>query len=494
MPERYLARGRHAARYFHSGRLYMRQATEGGGEEDRYVYLQPVRVSLAKALGSSDALFLDFMGGLLTIDERRRLKAKKGLNHPWILQTNEPPPRYIPEELPATEPQQPPQSSLQQEQEQGQGQGQGQDRPPDPAHAPPGAAAATTQTLPPQTYPSGAESNGPGMVAVVAEPQEGPAPVHAEAGSGRRSPGSAIAAAIEVGLTTALAAAAEGLQAAVANVYVESEPAPAPAPTPEPPPVAAERGASNATGGSASLLAPLGGLSSGAPPLSFGGLTTSSVIDFGVTNDQQRTSPEMAALAASGHGLRPAVHRPSSPLSEGQPRGQRGSARSPSMTPGSPTVPRAVVWGGGEDDELEGREGPSTPLHFRQEVANERLLEVLQADGTAPSDLNARSAEHEELWAMHGLRSDSRGGSNVGSRSGSRSGSRADSLGSSRRHSRTIVAAVPGVSADGADVADVADTMGALERPPPPSRSAPWRCWRIRRGTSSTWMMIRHLA
>ena len=77
-PEGMLRKGRHAHKYFVDGVVYERD------RDGLPFLLRPKRTSLRARCHTDDALFLSFVGSLLSIDPDERPTAEQALNHPWL--------------------------------------------------------------------------------------------------------------------------------------------------------------------------------------------------------------------------------------------------------------------------------------------------------------------------------------------------------------------------------------------------------------------------
>ena len=102
LPRRYMASGKHAHKYFYNERIFMSTENENG--EEVYAYLRPKPVVMAERLGcgggtgatanQEEAVFVDFMSRLLSVDDDLRLSASAALDHRFLTEVQAPPPKY----------------------------------------------------------------------------------------------------------------------------------------------------------------------------------------------------------------------------------------------------------------------------------------------------------------------------------------------------------------------------------------------------------------
>lgn len=55
-----------------------------GDEDKSLVYIFPKKTTLKHRLGTDDALFVDFVSKLLTVNPSKRYSAAQALEHPWL--------------------------------------------------------------------------------------------------------------------------------------------------------------------------------------------------------------------------------------------------------------------------------------------------------------------------------------------------------------------------------------------------------------------------
>ncbi|KAJ1482515.1 kinase domain protein [Baffinella frigidus] len=85
--EELLLQGRYTHRFFTKHKILYDRLAGAGDEDKSLVYIFPKKTTLKHRLGTDDALFVDFIGKLLTVNPSKRFSAAQALDHPWLAAT-----------------------------------------------------------------------------------------------------------------------------------------------------------------------------------------------------------------------------------------------------------------------------------------------------------------------------------------------------------------------------------------------------------------------